>query len=321
MLHQSATPQSLSAVRIWVFGILHIKILLDPVTQLARLPSTMMELPGLFHWMTNVLTPVTVNPAFLITLKAGLLLTSLLALLGIKFRLNAIAAACFFFIQQTIFRSFGFMNHAELGLLLVVTFLGTQPCNASYVLASLKPSTNCSNSQAVFAMTMLAVILLTFYSFVGIHRLCTGNFEIFTSDQMKYWLLHRSFNPLDGHSSLGRWLIGQPLLYTGFLVGFFVTTVIEASSVICLFSRRFRYLWLTTMLSFHLLSPLVMCINFWETTLLLAVLFDRHDIPSMILRKLPADLGTAERSESHHTRQEPGILGESVRLDHAEARS
>lgn len=119
-------------------------------------------------------------------------------------------------------------------------------------------------------------VICCFYCFVGVHRLVYGGWNLYVGDEMKYWLLHRSYNPLDTAWGLGRWMTGNAIAYRIFLVGFFVTTLFEALSPLCLVSPKFRRLWLAAILGFHVLSPFVMCINFWENCALLVV-FVRFD--------------------------------------------
>ncbi len=73
--------------------------------------------------------------------------------------------------------------------------------------------------------------------------------------------------------SYGLWILENPWIEGLFKAGFFLTTLAEVFSPLCLFSRRFRIFWLLLMIPFHFLTLFTMNIFFWENLLLLVVLF------------------------------------------------
>jgi uncharacterized membrane protein len=54
--------------------------------------------------------------------------------------------------------------------------------------------------------------------------------------------------------------------------GFVVVTVLEVLAPLCLFSRRFRLLWLGVMVPFHVATLFLMKIFFWQNLILLVLL-------------------------------------------------
>jgi hypothetical protein len=114
------------------------------------------------------------------------------------------------------------------------------------------------------------MIIVLPYTYIGIERLVSGGLQMFTGDVLLWYLsaASRSFE------SYPAWL--HPINISPLLnIGFFITSVAEASSFVLLFAYRCRALWLGLMIVFQLFTLAYMNILFWENLLISWVVFSK----------------------------------------------
>ncbi len=289
-----SSPRTLGMLRVWVFGILFLKILPEGIHLIAVIPRERVHMPGLFAPFSDPLLDTIFAPDRLLLLKVCLLVGLAGMTLGARISGLALLTCLLLLVYQTLLRSFGFINHAELGLTYSAIVLAMFPCRDGFGMSSARQPAR----PQLYSAPILAIVIavMFFYCAVGVHRLVHGPWSMYYTDSMKYWLLHRSYNPLDYPTTFGRWLAANDVWFRVYLLGFFATTLLEAFSPLCLISRRFLWVWLVGILGFHLLSPLIMAINFWENVLLLVVLCLCLK-PWNELQPVPSHSGEEERAE------------------------
>jgi hypothetical protein len=111
------------------------------------------------------------------------------------------------------------------------------------------------------------------YTFIGTHRLLHGGMEQFFNHAMNVHILVNTLNYSKYGLDLGLMVASSPALMILFKTGFFAITMFEVTSLFTLVNRPFRFIWMGVMIPFHLLSLFTMNIFFWETLILIIVLF------------------------------------------------
>lgn len=182
-------------------------------------------------------------------------------MIGAKpYRLIAVIAAILLTVHQGLERSFTFVNHQELALLLCVYVLGIFPAADGFSWPKRKRPASPPQTYAGALVTM--TLLLVFpYCAIGAYRLANSAPAIFLDDSLPYWLGSLSGLDADGWS-LGLRALGHPMLVSILKLGFPVTTCFELLAPLCLILPRFRKLWLVVMIPFHFLSWFLLNIFF-----------------------------------------------------------
>lgn len=116
-------------------------------------------------------------------------------------------------------------------------------------------------------------ILCLAYAMIGIHRFFVGGLAVFTDDTILAYMMTNTFRRGDSYQfNYGLWFVTSPTLAILAKAGYFITTVFEALSPLCLLSHRFRRIWLLIMLPFHIATVLTMKILFFNNIVLILLL-------------------------------------------------
>lgn len=118
------------------------------------------------------------------------------------------------------------------------------------------------------------MIFLFSYTTIGIHRICFGGINVFTSGRILYWIVDNTYNASYDELGLGKWLFDVPLLKEFFLLGFPIITLFEILAPLVLLNPLFRACFLLIIYPFHLMNWLFMDLLLLESMLLLILLFD-----------------------------------------------
>lgn len=276
MLHENASPRTLGLVRIAVFGTWFFHVLMDRNEELAALPAELLEPAGVLALLPGSLWQVLWTPAGLWALKLALLLALALAALGTR-GFNAIAAAAcvLLTVSQGLPRSFGFVNHAQIALLYAAYVLTAFPSADGLSLSGGEGGVR-RRSPALYRAPLVALTLffLMTYALVATRRLCVGGPGIFIDDTILYQVGGGGvINPTGAGL---RALSCRPAVAL-LRAGYPVITLFELLSPLCLFFRRFRWLWIGMMVPFHLGTWALMGIFFPMSLLLIAVLLTDLD--------------------------------------------
>lgn len=266
VLHAHASPEALRMVRALLFGLWGIKLLFDPVQDLALLPVSVFNPPAPLAFFPRAVYSLMLLPASLLAFRFGAAALLLLAARGCCFLWLAPLCCVLLTVYQSLLRGFGHLNHAEIAPLLAV-YVVTAFAWADKVERVHRP--------AYPLIGIVAVLCLT-YTLVGIHRLMHGGIHIFLSNAIIFYTVECATRLTYFDFSLGKLVYDYPLLGHGMRAGFIAVTAAESLSLFCLVSRRFRHVFLFVMIPFHVLSLVVMNIAFFENLLLLLLLIERR---------------------------------------------
>jgi predicted DCC family thiol-disulfide oxidoreductase YuxK len=192
------------------------------------------------------------------------------------FRKPAAVCACVFItVYEGIIRGFGgHISHSDLILLYAAYFLALFPMADLMIGKKQRESADTAlNLYGIPLVAILATLCFT-YTLVGVYRIVHGGIETFSSDSITFWALRNSYQVVNPTWGFGRALLEYPIFSRILKWGFPVTTLFELLAPVCLFSRRFRYVFLAFMIPFHLMSWLFMEIFFWANLLLFILFFD-----------------------------------------------
>ena len=250
------------------------KIALEPTHHLAYLPKRIFEPIGVLRLIPPGLYSFIFDPAFLHTLKFGILASILLYFTGRMRRASAVAACVLLTFHQGFHRGLTFTNHAEMALLyaaLIPTLFDLiDPRRRSSEILPAGVNWNALPLQVFMTLMCLA------YTFIGVHRLVFGGMEIFNSDSLRFWVVQAALPCDTAAFDIARLSLIEPLVNRVLNLGFAATTIFEATSLFCLVSGSFRKAWLIAIVGFHVAVHLFMKISFWENGLLLVIFLDYH---------------------------------------------
>jgi hypothetical protein len=208
-----------------------------------------------------------------------------LVVLGVgPFRCIAIATCILLTFYQGLIRGFGYINHGELPMLYAAYILAAFP--SAHALSLRQGKVDYVQS-AMYKAPMIAIafLLSLTYMFIGARRLSEGGLEIFVNGTIVHMVALRSFEPGPSGSGYGYLVLEYPWLALMLQVGFPIVTIFELLSPLCLFYRSFRLVWMPVIISFHLVTGLLMQI--WFTANFLLVLVFLTDIERLFAVWLP----------------------------------
>lgn len=273
MIHRNVTADTLGFVRAWVFGLWLIIIAIDPYYLLGEFPRSTLEPIGMLRLLPYSAWSSVINETTLIIHKALTLALVAAAMLGLRpYHVIALAASVLLAFHQTLIRFMGFFNHSELFLLYCAVILAIFPAADGFAWGRWRSRPD--NPKPIYAATLLLMASLGTMAYVNISafRLAFATPEIFIRPTMDVWLArHVRFNTLWGYE-IGIWCLNHPPVMAVIRIGYFVTTIFEVLSPLCLFWRRFRYLWFIVIVPFHFSTWFLMGIFFWHNLLLMPVL-------------------------------------------------
>jgi hypothetical protein len=266
LLHRDASRAALVFFQIYVFGLWFVRVAAEPLHRLAVLPRSYYDPVGVLRLLPDVTHAWLLSAEGLVALKIALLVTCALSLWPQAFRYAAPVAAFLLVVYQSLINGFGHINHAEILSLLAAVTLA--------IFANLpqrKPSP-AYNPNAVPLITVALIVTLC-YSLVGFTRIQSG-ISVFTGDTIINYVVSRSLRSYYYDFNLGLAVVSwAPAAYL-LRAGFPLVTLSEALAPLVLVSRRFRWMFLAVMVPFHLLTLVLMEVNFMENLLLYVVVVD-----------------------------------------------
>ena len=275
-LHQSADKKILGIIRCGVFGLWFVIIFNAPITSYGSLPIELFKPWGIYKF---ILSPIPegyfqfiLSFEFLLSIKYLLLVCCLLCFLGIRpWKILAGFTVLLLFLFDGIIQSFyGFANHAQLGIQLIAVVLAIFPSADGW---SVLGSSQTNNKQEyISALLLCSIILCLPYMFIGMHRILYGGFELFTNDAILNYLSIRDLQYAEHNINQNPFILNYPSLFPLIKLGFFCTTLLEISTPLILTSHRFRYVWISIMIPFHVFTFITMNIFFWENIILIILL-------------------------------------------------
>jgi len=199
------------------------------------------------------------------------LMVLVMALTDRAFAPISTVAAIMLTIYSSVIHSYGPIVHSDIVLLLSTYAL------ALFAWADLAQKRIVRKPAAVptssLPLITIVVLLCLTYSLVGINRTIASP-QVFTGNSMEVWTIDASLRAYYFNTGLG-WKIPQwPTLVFFLRAGLPVVTFFEITAPLCLISPLYRRIFVPVMLSFHLLSLVLMNIFFFDEMLLYLLLVD-----------------------------------------------
>lgn len=272
--HASAGPSTLAAARAWVFGIWAIKLLIDPLPLLAKLPPVLLAPLGPLMTLPDGAWDVVLTPAFLVTFKVVLLVACVCAAAGVYPRPAAIVAALGLFLYQALVTGFSnFVDHTDLSLLLAAFILAASPIGDAWTWIGRGTQREDHGAYRAPLVGIVAMLSAT-YLLAGVNRLTYGIPSAFDPA----WLAVRTI--INGYAEPSEsWGVaeavgGQAWWGLALLFGTLGATLMELASPLNVLSRRFRVVFICVMIPFHTLTDPLFNVRFWSPIFLYVFLID-----------------------------------------------
>ena len=274
LLHEQAGPGLLRLTRLGIVALWIVKLLLDPLWRLAEMPHELFIPTGFLALLPSATVDRLLTPAHLTTFLVITLFVLALCLTNRAFHLTSTLAVILLTAYASLMRSFGPAVHTDIVPLLAVYVLaGFAWADFFQVKFSAKTSAP-SATWSSFPLITIVVLLCLAYTLVGFNRLLDGGLRVFTGDTMETWAVDASLRGYYFNTTIG-WHVPQwPMVTLMLRLGLPVITLFEMTALLCLVSSHYRWIFIPTMLSFHLLSLVFMNIFFFDDMILYLLLID-----------------------------------------------
>jgi hypothetical protein len=273
LIHEQAGPRLLRLTRLGIFALWIVKLLLDPLWRLAEMPRELFQPVGILALLpaTAINELLTWNGlAALLVFTLGVLV---LALTDKAFPVVSTVAAVLLTAYSSLIRSFGPAVHTDIVLLLAVYALAgfTWADWIALRFGGKKSRPDAWNSHPL--VTIVAMLCLS-YCLVGLNRTVAGGAHVFTGDTMEAWCIDAGLRGYYFNTNIGWHIPEWPWAVFMLRSGLPVITFFEITAPLCLASSHYRWVFIPVMLSFHLLSLVLMNIFFFDDMFLYLLLVD-----------------------------------------------
>lgn len=271
--HENANATSLGMVRAGVFG-LWLVLFCDKWFTGVELPVEIYQVRGMVKLLPEDLLAFLLGPGVRSLFPWFFIPVVAAAAAGLRpFRLWGALSLVLILMFECWAKGFsGFVFHATVLLLVMAGVLVCSPAADGFAAGGRKNGAERPVEAYRFPLLVMLTAGLFCYTFIAVHRLVVGDYAVFNGESLRAWLLVRSQEPATNAFRLGTTVVNSPLMFAIYKAGFLVSTVMEAASLVCLYSRRFARVWLVYFLVFHVLSVLTLNIFFWENSLMLPLL-------------------------------------------------
>jgi hypothetical protein len=288
LIHEQAGDRLLRLARRGIVGLWIFKLLLDPLWRLADFPHELFHPVGLLALLPANGQAALLSGPGLLALWISLLAALAACLFEKAFRVASLPAAFLLTVYSSLIRGFGPAVHTDIVLLLAVYALSAFAW-ADYFM----PDSATVPRRASYPLVTIVALLCFPYCLVGLNRTIGGGIHVFTGDTMEVWAIDASLRGYYFNTNIG-WHVPQwPLAALLLKLGLPGITFFEITAPLCLVWARYRWVFIPVMLSFHLLSLVIMNIFFFDDMFLYLLLVDWS-------RKFP--------SLSHQEGSDPGRL-------------
>jgi hypothetical protein len=273
LLHEQAGPGLLRLTRLGVFALWIVKLLLDPLWRLADLPRELYQPIGILALFPGVLLDRLLTTTGLTAFLLVTFLVLTLCLTNRSFAFTSTFAAILLTVYASLMRGFGPAVHTDIVLLLAVYVLAGFAW-ADFFQTKSGPVKTWAGAWSSYPVITIVLLLCLSYSLVGINRVCMGGWHVFTGDTMEVWAIDASLRGYYFNTNIGWHVPEWPLVALMLRLGLPFITLFEITAPLCLASSHYRWIFIPTMLSFHLLSLVFMNIFFFDDMLLYLLLID-----------------------------------------------
>ncbi len=273
LIHEQAGPALLRLTRLGVFLLWIVKLLLDPLWRLAEMPREMYEPVGILALLPASALDFLLSATGLTSLLVTTLVVALVCLTNKAFAITSTLAASLLTIYSSVIRGFGPAVHTDIVLLLAVYALAAFAW-ADWIETKFSKIKKIPGSWSSCPIIAIIALLCLSYTLVGINRAVAGGPQVFTGDTMEVFAIDASLRGYYFNTNIGWHIPEWPLAAFMLKLGFPVITFFEIAAPLCLASSHFRWVFIPVMLSFHLLSLVVMNIFFFDDMLFYLLLID-----------------------------------------------
>ncbi|HEV3270975.1 MAG TPA: hypothetical protein VGZ93_02230 [Candidatus Methylacidiphilales bacterium] len=273
LIHEQAGGPLLIFARFGIFALWIVKLLLDPLWRLAEMLREFFQPVGILALLPASALDALLRPAMLGAFLVMTIVVCGFAMFQRWFPLASTLAAILLTAYSSLIRSFGPAVHTDIVLLLAVYAL------AGFAWADLiqdrfgkKPAAG--GRRCSYPLVTIVAMLCLSYCLVGLNRTVAGGISVFTGDTMEAWAVDAGLRGYYFNTDIG-WRIPEwPLVVFMLRSGLPVITFFEITAPLCLVWPRYRWIFIPVMLSFHLLSLVLMNIFFFDDMLLYLLLVD-----------------------------------------------
>ena len=284
LLHADANRKTLEfCVRLF-FAIWFFRYIFDPLQILGQLPLAYADPVGPLRWLPNWLVESMFGTVGLTLLRFGILSACICVWIKPVRAQSALIGCLFITAAAAICRSFGHINHAEIGPILVTWVLTLFYLKLP---AEIPANKKLENSTASTGMITATLVLTLVYALVGIARLCDGGWVIFTGDTIPNHVSQGSYSNWVLPFDFSHWVWDYPAIAWSVKIGTLIVTVLEIATPFALISRRIRYAVLFIMPLFHLGAILMFKVVFIEQPIALILLINLTPIVNRNSESMP----------------------------------
>ena len=270
---EKLSPINLGIARAAIFAGLVLMVGHDELLAFGRLDDSLILPPFGWKWIAPHLPR---SATFLEVVYALLVISGLLAVVGLWTRLSTVVASLLGFYVLTIPQLFGQVVHYN-HLVLFAFILAASSCgDACSVDAWLRrrrlgATAEVPQPSTYYAapLKIMMLIMGIAYYFAGVWKLCRVGLRWFTPDYMRLILLIKmqEFDP----TSVQRWALNHPLFL---MLGAIFTVVFEVGFVFAILNRRTRIPALIAGIAFHNFTYMLMEIQFLDMQACFVILID-----------------------------------------------
>jgi hypothetical protein len=274
LLHEEAGPGLLRLTRLGIVTLWIVKLLLDPLWRLAEMPRELFSPVGLLALLPATMVDRLLSPTGLTTLVVLTIFVLLLGLTNRAFHLTATFAVLLLTTYASLMRSFGPAVHTDIVPLLAMYALTGFAWADFFQIKFGGEKSSRSGAWSSFPPITIVALLGFSYTLVGFNRMLVGGLPLFAGDTMEGWTIDASLRGYYFNTNIGWHVPEWPLVVLMLRLGLPVITLFEMTALLCLVSSRYRWIFIPTMLSFHLLSLVFMNIFFFDDMFLYLLLVD-----------------------------------------------
>jgi hypothetical protein len=279
VIYQNATPRDLGLARIVIFGLLLVRLLMDPVQQLADFPF------GAFvpHGLLNLIPPdamqwlLTSNGLLAFKWSYAAVLALCILGLGPRFHIMLVAVLGAIF-YDGLTRGFGgHVNHQELIVTHCAILMLFFPCYDGLAVNRLAHFSEAAATPVMLAACRLGLRAVCFwialtYFYIGVARLQASGLKVYFTNTMVLNAFQHSLRAGYWNFGLGRNLPNEPWLQVFLSISFPLATALEIAAPLAVFVRKLTIPLVVCLLLFHVMIFLFMNLLFWQNIVLLSLL-------------------------------------------------
>lgn len=281
MIYEHATARHLGFARIVVFGLLLVRLLMDPIEQLADFPFGAFVPHGPLQFLPDVWMTSLLAAGHLFAFKwiyAGVLL---LCLTGAGPRLPVmLIAICGAVFYDGLARGFGgHINHQELIVthcaILLIFFACYDGFSVNHLIRQKDPNAATPAQLASYRIALRVVcfwIALTYF-YVGMARISSSGVKGYFTNTINFYALQQSLKWGYWDIGMARHLLDQKWLQILLSVSFPLATLLEIAAPLAVFMRKLTIPIVLGLLVFHVMIFLFMNFFFWQNMVLLSLFF------------------------------------------------